>query len=110
MQMTSYQVAEFGKPLVQALREAPVPQGVEVVLRITRCGVCHSDVHMQDGYFDLGGGHNIRATVYLEAGSMHRADGPEAMRPVGETEFANGVAAMAASGRGGGGWGGGGGA
>jgi alcohol dehydrogenase/propanol-preferring alcohol dehydrogenase len=59
MQMTSYQVAEFGKPLVQALREAPVPQGEEVVLRITRCGVCHSDVHMQDGFFDLGGGHKL---------------------------------------------------
>jgi alcohol dehydrogenase/propanol-preferring alcohol dehydrogenase len=59
MQMTSYQVEEFGKPLVQALRETPVPQGEEVVLRITRCGVCHSDVHMQDGYFDLGGGHRL---------------------------------------------------
>jgi alcohol dehydrogenase/propanol-preferring alcohol dehydrogenase len=59
MQMTSYQVEAFGKPLVQALREVPVPQGGEVVLRITRCGVCHSDVHMQDGFFDLGGGHKL---------------------------------------------------
>jgi alcohol dehydrogenase/propanol-preferring alcohol dehydrogenase len=30
-----------------------------VVLRITRCGVCHSDLHMQDGFFDLGGGHKL---------------------------------------------------
>lgn len=59
MEMTSYQVQEFGKPLVQALREVPAPQGTEVVLRITRCGVCHSDVHMQDGFFDLGGGHRL---------------------------------------------------
>ncbi|HVC50587.1 MAG TPA: amidohydrolase family protein [Stellaceae bacterium] len=47
---------------------------------------------------DTNSGHNITATVYLEWLSMYRADGPEAMRPVGEVEFANGVAAMAASG------------
>ena len=48
---------------------------------------------------DLNTGHNIRGTVYLECGSMYRAGGPSAMRPVGETEFVNGVAAMTASGR-----------
>jgi L-fuconolactonase len=47
---------------------------------------------------DIGGGHNITATVYLEWLSMYRAEGPAAMRPVGEIEFANGVAAMSASG------------
>ena len=47
---------------------------------------------------DLGSGHNIRATVYMECGAMYRADGPEALRCVGETEFVNGVAAMSASG------------
>ncbi|MBI3515276.1 MAG: amidohydrolase, partial [Proteobacteria bacterium] len=47
---------------------------------------------------DLGSGHNITATVYLEWLSMYRADGPDALRPVGEIEFANGVAAMCASG------------
>ena len=47
---------------------------------------------------DLGSGHNIQATVYLECGSMYRADGPELLRPVGETEFVRGVAAMTASG------------
>ena len=44
------------------------------------------------------GGHNVVATVYLEWLSMYRADGPVEMRPVGEIEFANGVAAMSASG------------
>jgi L-fuconolactonase len=44
------------------------------------------------------GGHNVIATVYLEWLSMYRADGPAEMRPVGEIEFANGVAAMSASG------------
>jgi L-fuconolactonase len=47
---------------------------------------------------DLASGHNICATVFVEAHTMYRADGPEAMRSVGEVEFANGVAAMAASG------------
>src|SRR6202167_3592879 len=47
---------------------------------------------------DIASGHNVIATVYVEAGSMYRAGGPEALRPVGEVEFANGVAAMSASG------------
>jgi L-fuconolactonase len=47
---------------------------------------------------DLGSGHNITATVYLEWLSMYRATGPTELRPVGEIEFANGVAAMSASG------------
>ena len=46
---------------------------------------------------DTGSGHNITATVYLEWLSMYRADGPVPLRPVGEVEFANGVAAIAAS-------------
>jgi L-fuconolactonase len=47
---------------------------------------------------DLNTGHNIRATVFVQCGAMYRADGPEAFRPIGETEFVNGVAAMCASG------------
>ncbi|MEI7933016.1 MAG: DUF389 domain-containing protein, partial [Alphaproteobacteria bacterium] len=47
---------------------------------------------------DLGSGHKVIATVYLQCGSMYRADGPAHLRPVGETEFVNGVAAMTASG------------
>src|ERR1700681_1516396 len=47
---------------------------------------------------DIAPGHNVVATVYVEARSMYRATGPEALRPVGEVEFANGAAAMSASG------------
>jgi predicted TIM-barrel fold metal-dependent hydrolase len=47
---------------------------------------------------DIGSGHNIIATVYVDCRSMYRATGEEAFRPVGEVEFANGVAAMSASG------------
>lgn len=47
---------------------------------------------------DIRGGHDVRATVFVQARAMHRAGGAAAMQPVGETEFANGVAAMCASG------------
>ena len=47
---------------------------------------------------DIDSGHNVVATVYLEWLSMYRAEGPAEMRPIGEIEFANGVAAMSASG------------
>jgi predicted TIM-barrel fold metal-dependent hydrolase len=46
---------------------------------------------------DLHSGHNIRATVYMEAGSMYRQNGPAELRSLGEVEFANGMAAIAAS-------------
>src|SRR5258707_12294784 len=42
---------------------------------------------------DIASGHNVVATVYVEARSMYRADGAEAWRPVGEIEFANGAPA-----------------
>ena len=48
---------------------------------------------------DTGSGHNIEATVFLECAAFYRADGPVAEKPVGEVEFVNGLAAMAASGR-----------
>jgi D-arabinose 1-dehydrogenase-like Zn-dependent alcohol dehydrogenase len=54
--MISYQVIEHGKPLQKVISEKPVPKGSEVLVRITRSGVCHSDVHIWDGYFDWGGG------------------------------------------------------
>jgi hypothetical protein len=47
---------------------------------------------------DTSSGHNIIATVYVQARSMYRPTGPVEMRPIGETEFVNGVAAMFASG------------
>ena len=57
--MLSYQIETFGKPLSQVLRDTPAPQGTEVLVRVHSCGVCHSDVHLHDGYFDLGGGNKI---------------------------------------------------
>src|SRR3989475_7478702 len=54
--MISYQVIEHGKPLQKVLASTPQPKGTEVLVRITRSGVCHSDLHIWEGYFDLGGG------------------------------------------------------
>jgi alcohol dehydrogenase/propanol-preferring alcohol dehydrogenase len=60
--MLSYQVREFGKPLAQVIRETPAPQGSEVIVKVGSCGVCHSDVHLHDGYFDLGGDAKLDMT------------------------------------------------
>jgi D-arabinose 1-dehydrogenase-like Zn-dependent alcohol dehydrogenase len=57
--MISYDVIEHGKPLQVRLRETPRPQGKEVLVRVTRSGICHSDLHIWDGYFDLGGGNRF---------------------------------------------------
>jgi len=54
--MISYQIVEHGRPLQRVLSDTPRPQGSEVLVRITRSGVCHSDLHIWQGYFDLGGG------------------------------------------------------
>jgi D-arabinose 1-dehydrogenase-like Zn-dependent alcohol dehydrogenase len=54
--MISYQIVEHGRPLQKAISDTPAPKGTEVLMRITRSGVCHSDLHIWDGYFELGGG------------------------------------------------------
>ena len=56
-----YQVAEFGKPLVMTEKPLPQPVGRQVLVRVENCGVCHSDLHIWDGYFDLGGGKRVVA-------------------------------------------------
>ena len=53
----------------------------------------------QDLLADTGSGHNIRATLFEECGAMYRTGGPPELRSLGETEFANGVARMSASGK-----------
>lgn len=52
----------------------------------------------EDFLQDVRSGHNIRSTVFVQCYSMYRKSGPRELRSLGETEFANGVAAMAASG------------
>jgi alcohol dehydrogenase len=45
----------YGQPLCERVIDRPAPRGSEVLVRVERCGVCHSDLHLQDGYFELGG-------------------------------------------------------
>src|SRR5262245_15626519 len=84
--MLRQSLIEYGKPLEATEAETPRPKGTEVLLSVSHCGVCHSDLHLQDGYFSLGGeqkldvrglrqlpftfGHEIAGTV--------EAVGPEA--------------------------------
>ncbi len=48
---------------------------------------------------DTGSGHNVVSTVFVECNSMYRKGVAEALAPVGETEFVQGIAAMSASGQ-----------
>ncbi|MDZ4343406.1 MAG: alcohol dehydrogenase [Candidatus Binatia bacterium] len=57
--MLSYDVIEWGKALEKQQRETPKPKDTEVLLKLKYCGVCHSDAHIRDGYFDLGGGRRL---------------------------------------------------
>ena len=57
--MRSFQVCTCGEPLQCNEQPTPKPSGTEVLLRVLAAGVCHSDLHLSDGYFDLGGGKKL---------------------------------------------------
>ena len=58
--MRRQSLVKFDAPLCETIIETPKPQGKEVLVRIERCGLCHSDLHIQDGYADLGGSEICR--------------------------------------------------
>ncbi len=58
-QIRRQSLTAYGAPLCETIVDAPRPQGTQVLVRIHRCGVCHSDLHMQDGYFTLGEGKQL---------------------------------------------------
>jgi len=60
--MKSYQFAEHGGPIAAAETPTPEPAGTQVLVKVGACGVCHSDVHLWEGYFDLGGGKKLDTT------------------------------------------------
>ena len=68
-------------------------------IRITTYGIMSGTLICCLSLADMGEGHNIVSTVFMECGAMYRADGLTAEAPLGETEFVNSVAAMSASGR-----------
>ena len=64
-----------------------------------RTGVTPQDYLLDDFLADINSGHNVVSTIFIECGTMFSTDGRIAFRPIGETQLANEVAAMSASGR-----------
>ncbi len=60
--MVRQSLVKFDAPLCETIVDTPKPQGKEVLVRIERCGLCHSDLHIQDGYADLGNGKRLDTT------------------------------------------------
>jgi alcohol dehydrogenase, propanol-preferring len=60
--MRRQSLVKFDAPLCETIVETPKPVGRQVLVRIERCGLCHSDLHIQDGYADLGGGKKLDTT------------------------------------------------
>jgi alcohol dehydrogenase, propanol-preferring len=58
--MKSYDVVAFHEPLQAVERPTPVPRGKEVLLHTLAAGVCHSDLHIWEGQYDLGGGRSLK--------------------------------------------------
>ena len=93
MQMHRQSLMAYGAPLCETVVDVPQPQGSEVLVRIERCGVCHSDLHMQDGYFALGGdkkldvraGRTLPFTLGHEIAGTVEGAGPDADTKSGAT-------------------------
>src|SRR6185503_1759700 len=62
--LTAYQA-----PLCETIVDCPEPQGSEVLVRVERCGACHSDLHIQDGYFALAAACRSRLVMRSPAWS-----------------------------------------
>ena len=61
--MKSYQVIESGAPLKECVLEIPTPKNNEVLIKTIACGVCHTDVHIHDGFFDVGNGKKMQSRL-----------------------------------------------
>jgi D-arabinose 1-dehydrogenase-like Zn-dependent alcohol dehydrogenase len=92
-QMIRQSMTSYAMPLCETIVAAPEPRGSQVLVRISRCGVCHSDVHLQDGYFSLGGekkldvtaGRDLPFTLGHEIAGVVEKAGPEAEVEVGKS-------------------------
>jgi D-arabinose 1-dehydrogenase-like Zn-dependent alcohol dehydrogenase len=93
--MIRQSMTAYATPLCETVVEAPEPRGSEVLVRISRCGVCHSDIHLQDGYFSLGGDKKLDVTAPTQrtlpftlgheiAGVVEKA-GPDATVEIGRS-------------------------
>lgn len=57
--MIAYETTEPGAPLAKVEKETPQPTGTQVLLKTVACGVCHSDIHLHEGAFELGNGKRL---------------------------------------------------
>ena len=68
--MKAYQVVENGKPLKEKNIARPVPKGKEILIKTVACGVCHSDVHIHEGFFSLGDEAKLPVPLMTDALAM----------------------------------------
>lgn len=95
-QMIRQSLVTFDAPLCETIIDTPQPQGREVLVKIERCGLCHSDLHIQDGYADLGGGKKLDTTRGMtlpftlghEIAGVVDAVGPDAPKDLVGKKFA----------------------
>lgn len=86
MEFRRQSLVAYGEPLCETVVEVPRPEGTQVLVRIERCGVCHSDIHIQDGYFAMGGdrkqslagSHALPFTMGHEIAGVIESVGPDA--------------------------------
>src|SRR5579871_3803688 len=84
-QLRRQSLVAYGAPLCETIVDCPQPRGSEVLVRVERCGVCHSDLHMQDGYFSLAGekrldiaaGRTLPFTLGHEIAGVIESAGPD---------------------------------
>jgi D-arabinose 1-dehydrogenase-like Zn-dependent alcohol dehydrogenase len=57
--MKAYQFDEHGGPITAHEHDTPAPEGSQVLMKVGACGVCHSDVHLWEGYFGMGGDRKL---------------------------------------------------
>ncbi|KAK5219872.1 hypothetical protein LTR72_007403 [Exophiala xenobiotica] len=55
-QMDLWALTEWDTPLQKIRQPIPTPQGTDVLIRVTHSGVCHSDLHFSEGFYEIGGG------------------------------------------------------
>ena len=94
-QMHRQSLTAYGAPLCETVAEAPRPQGTEVLVRIARCGVCHSDLHMQDGYFRSATASSSTCAPAARCRSRSAMRSPARSRALGRTPTPKPGAAVA---------------
>src|ERR1700686_2859426 len=97
--MKSFQVADFNAPLKEVDAPTPQPSGTQVLLKVKAAGVCHSDLHIWEGGYDLGHGRkplslkdrgvSLPRTMGHETVGEVLAFGPDAKTAAGDLEIGN---------------------